>query len=512
MYSPDTTKYLIHIHIEAEGVVEKPDVVGAVFGQTEGLLGEDMDLRDLQRSGRVGRIDVQITSKHGKTTGELYVASSLDRAETAILAASLETIERVGPCVSIIKVQGIEDLRAIKRRQIVDRAKELLLESFDDVGISTNDILAEVRESIRVEKVSSIGEERLPAGPNVMDSDAIIIVEGRADVLNLLKCGIKNTVAVEGTKVPQTVVELSIKKNTTVFVDGDRGGDLILRELLQVAEIDFVAFSPRGRSVEDMSRKEIVKSLRNKIPADTLRAQITRDEPIADLVPDLVSMHDVTADLAMMQAVSEPEVPSAVSVPLSEPVVPVPAVIPEAVPLVPAPVPISEPAPAVPAVPEKTTRSKKTAAVSAEPVVPPQKVAEVPLASVAVITGEPEPASVPAPAPAPASVPKTKQAAPAVPPVLVAEPRTIAEHSDWMRQTGRARVLTADGAIHGDYSLSEMRDILPKLKGDFAGVIIDEVVNQRFVDTAAEKGMKFVVAKNFDGIVRRPVSIRMILL
>ncbi|HNL87406.1 MAG TPA: DNA primase, partial [Methanoregulaceae archaeon] len=67
MYSSDTTKYLIHLHLEAEGVVEKPDVVGAIFGQTEGLLGEDLDLRDLQRTGRVGRIDVQISSKKGET-------------------------------------------------------------------------------------------------------------------------------------------------------------------------------------------------------------------------------------------------------------------------------------------------------------------------------------------------------------------------------------------------------------------------------------------------------------
>ncbi len=504
MYSPDTTKYLIHIHIEAEGVVEKPDVVGAVFGQTEGLLGEDLDLRDLQRSGRVGRIDVQIMSKHGKTSGELYIASSLDRAETAILAASLETIERVGPCVSLIKVQGIEDLRAIKRRQIVDRAKELLLESFDDVGISTNDILAEVRESIRVEKVSSIGEERLPAGPNVLDSDAIIIVEGRADVLNLLKCGIKNTVAVEGTKVPRTVVELSVKKNATVFVDGDRGGDLILRELLQVAEIDFVAFSPRGRSVEDMSRKEIVKSLRNKVPADTLRAQIMRDEPIADLVPELVQVHDAATDLVMMQAVAEADAPEAASVPLPEPVVPVPAVIREETPSVVAPEPEQS-------VPEKITRSKKavTPAVPesvTETAAEPRKEIEVPLAAVATVTGELAVTAMKQEDPVPAvQIPSSQR-------VLVSEPRTVGEHADWMRQTGRARVLTGEGTIYGDYSLSEMRDILPKLKGDFAGVIIDEVINQKFVDTAAEKGMKFIVAKNFDGIVRRPVSIRMILL
>ena len=492
MYSPDTTKYLIHIHIETEGVVEKPDVVGAIFGQTEGLLGEDLDLRDLQRSGRVGRIDVQITSKHGKTSGELYIASSLDRAETAILAASLETIERVGPCVSMIKVQGIEDLRAIKRRQIVDRAKELLLESFDDVGISTNEILAEVRESIRVEKVSSVGEERLPAGPNVLDSDAIIIVEGRADVLNLLKCGIKNTVAVEGTKVPQIVADLSIKKNATVFVDGDRGGDLILRELLQVADIDYVAFSPRGRSVEDMSRKEIVKSLRNKIPADALRAQIMRDGEIAELVQELE--HADTAAEEMPVAETAAAVPVPVPVPLDEPVVPVSAPIPAEV--------LPEPAPAEPV---KVPRTRKTVPVpepeAAEvPAVPEVQKTEVPLAAVATITGLVERAEVKPPAPA----------AEPQPPVLVAEPRTIAEHADWMRQTGRARVLTGEGTIYGDYSLSEMRDILPKLKGDFAGVIIDETINQRFVDTAAEKGMKFIVAKNFEGIVRRPVSIRMI--
>ncbi|MDE2519250.1 MAG: DNA primase DnaG [Methanocorpusculum sp.] len=502
MYSPDTTKYLIHIHIETEGVVEKPDVVGAIFGQTEGLLGEDLDLRDLQRSGRVGRIDVQITSKYGKTSGELYIASSLDRAETAILAASLETIERVGPCVSMIKVQGIEDLRAIKRRQIVGRAKELLLESFDDVGISTNEILAEVRESIRVEKVSSIGEERLPAGPNVLDSDAIIIVEGRADVLNLLKCGIKNTVAVEGTKVPQIVADLSIKKNATVFVDGDRGGDLILRELLQVADIDYVAFSPRGRSVEDMSRKEIVKSLRNKIPADVLRAQLMRDGEIADLVQELEQEHADTTAETMPPA--EITVPISVPVPLDEPAVPVSAVIPEEVPQIsPEPVQVESLSPA------KTVRTRKPAETpvpkqesNTEPPVHEVREGEVPLAAVATITGLVERTAIETPPVAAAE--ETQQ------PVLVAEPRTIAEHADWMRQTGRARVLTGEGTIYGDYSLSEMHDILPKLKGDFAGIIIDETINQQFVDTAAEIGMKFVVAKSFEGIVRRPVSIRMI--
>ncbi|HNB04068.1 MAG TPA: DNA primase DnaG, partial [Methanoregulaceae archaeon] len=189
MYSSDTTKYLIHLHLEAEGVVEKPDVVGAIFGQTEGLLGEDLDLRDLQRTGRVGRIDVQISSKKGETKGEIYIASSLDRAETAILAASLETIDRVGPCVARVNVVTVEDIRVSKRKKIVERAKELLIDSFEEGSIDSTEIIDSVRESLRIEKIGNIGGDQVPAGPNVLESDAIIVVEGRADVINLLRYG-----------------------------------------------------------------------------------------------------------------------------------------------------------------------------------------------------------------------------------------------------------------------------------------------------------------------------------
>ena len=100
MYSSETTKYLIHLTLQIEGVVDKPDVVGAIFGQTEGLLGEDLDLRDLQRTGRVGRIDVQSTTRRGETKFKILISSSLNRAETALLAASLEMIDRVGSCTA----------------------------------------------------------------------------------------------------------------------------------------------------------------------------------------------------------------------------------------------------------------------------------------------------------------------------------------------------------------------------------------------------------------------------
>jgi len=253
--------------------VERPDVVGAIFGQTEGLLGSDLDLRDLQKSGRLGRIDVQITSSGGKSSGTISIPSSFDKVETAILAAALETIDRVGPCIARIAVNRIEDVRASKRRYVIDRAKRILVEMFDENILETEEITEEIKQSVRVEEITHLGKDSLPAGPNVLDSDAILVVEGRADVLNLLKYGIKNAVAVGGTNVPPTIADLCAKKVVTAFTDGDRGGELIIKELLQVADIDFVARAPEGKSVEDMTQKEIVRALRQKIPVEQVLDQ-----------------------------------------------------------------------------------------------------------------------------------------------------------------------------------------------------------------------------------------------
>lgn len=265
-----TTKYVIKSKIEANGVVEKPDVVGAIFGQTEGLLGNDLDLRELQKTGRIGRIEVNVESKAGKSRGFINIPSSLDKVETAILAAALETIDRVGPCEAKIVVENIEDVRVSKRKRVIDRAKNILGTMIEEITPDSLEITDEVKQSVRLREIVKFGKDNLPAGPNVTDSDAIIVVEGRADVLNLLKNGIKNAVAVEGTSIPQTIAELSKQKTVTAFLDGDRGGDLILQELLQVAEVDFVARAPNGKEVEELTKKEIFKGLRNKIPAEQI--------------------------------------------------------------------------------------------------------------------------------------------------------------------------------------------------------------------------------------------------
>ena len=274
-----TSKYTIYAKFEADGTVEKPDVIGAVFGQTEGLLGPDMELRELQKTGRIGRIDVEIKNINGKASGIISVPSSLDSSETALIAACIETIERVGPCNAKIYIDKIEDVRIAKRNYVISRAKDLLGRMFEEGFSDPQQIAEQIKEAVRV---AEIGDYKgLPAGPNLDTYDSIIIVEGRADVLVLLRNGIKNVIAIEGTSVPKPIVDISKQKTATAFLDGDRGGDLILKELLSVAEIDFVARAPRGKEVEELGKKEIFQCLRAKEPTEQTKPGAVKEEQVA---------------------------------------------------------------------------------------------------------------------------------------------------------------------------------------------------------------------------------------
>lgn len=265
----DTIKYNIHANIVIDGVVEKPDVVGAIFGQSEGLLGEDLELRDLQKTGRIGRIEVDIETKVGKSIGKIHVPSSLDMVETSIIAAAVEAVDRVGPCNAKIIVEDIEDARASKRKVVVDRAKELLKKMLDEEIPESEKLSEEVKKAVQLSEISLY--QGLPSGPGIEKADSIILVEGRADVLNLLNAGIKNVVAVGGTNIPKAIIDLVREKTTITFLDGDRGGEIILKELAQVAEVDYVARAPKGKEVEELTKKEIIMALRRKVPLSQVK-------------------------------------------------------------------------------------------------------------------------------------------------------------------------------------------------------------------------------------------------
>ncbi len=262
--SPVSIKYMIHAKFRVEGALEKPDVIGAIFGQTEGLLGSDLEMRELQKEGKIGRIEVELERKDKITTGTIKIPTALDQSETTLIAAAVETIEKIGPCDSQIEIEKIEDVRGNKRDYIIERAKKLMSELKGTTD--SREISKEIKESARTAEVREYGEEKLSHGD--ISGPEIIVVEGRADVLNLMRAGVNNVIAMNGTKLPESIKSLSAEKEITLFVDGDRGGRLIVQNVLDNARIRYVAIAPDGKEVEELTGKEILMCLRKRIPAE----------------------------------------------------------------------------------------------------------------------------------------------------------------------------------------------------------------------------------------------------
>jgi DNA primase len=261
--SPVSIKYMIHANFRVEGALEKPDVIGAIFGQTEGLLGADLEMRELQKEGKIGRIEVELERKDKITTGKIMIPTALDQSETTLIAAAVETIEKIGPCDSQIEVERIEDVRGNKRDYIIERAKKLMGELKGTTD--SREISKEIKDSARTAGVQEYGNEKLSSGD--ISGNELIVVEGRADVLNLMRAGVNNVIAMNGTKLPESIKELSKEKEITLFVDGDRGGKLIAQNVMDNARIKYIAVAPDGKEVEELAGKEILMCLRKKIPA-----------------------------------------------------------------------------------------------------------------------------------------------------------------------------------------------------------------------------------------------------
>ncbi|KKG16112.1 hypothetical protein EO98_08115 [Methanosarcina sp. 2.H.T.1A.6] len=509
MQNTDTTKYIIHSKINADGVIERPDIVGAIFGQTEGLLGADLDLRDLQKTGRIGRIEVMVTAKGGKTKGNIFVPSSLDKVETSILAASLETIDRVGPCSAKIEVFQVEDVRAVKRKKIIERAKLIFTKMFDETVPESQELADEVRQSVRVDELTYYGKSRIPCGPNVLNSDAIIIVEGRADILTLLRYGIKNTICVGGTNIPPEVAELTKKKTVTAFTDGDRGGELIIRELLQVADIDYVARAPDGKGVEDLVQKEIIRSLRRKVPVEQIiekygiQEKETEDsacrlEHISkrkirapEVAPRIaekklhkrVKVHRVSSKTDVYEEESPEEMEVAASEKTSEKVPERPSEKTHAtVERVEARKTVSKPviARAVPVT--RVSRGKASA----------EKVSAEKVSAVKVPGGEAVRVS-----PAPA-----RQA----PTPLSPEAVRFRPHVDALKGTLTARILDSEDRVIEEMAVRDLASRLKTYKDNVKSVIFDGVITQRLVDIASSNAIKNLVGVKIGNLAKVPAD------
>jgi len=290
-------KYHVKLSYEVDGLVERADIIGAIFGQTEGLLGPEMNLNELQRVSKVGRIEVDSKSTANTTSGGVVIPMSTDIDTCALIAAGIESIDKVGPFDCSFKLVGIDDVRAAKKDDIVKRAKEIKQRWATKTVSEGETMLKDVHEG-DTGKLSTYGPSKLTCSSGVFDSTWVILVEGRADVINLLRAGYDNAIAIEGAKIDESIKELCKTKDTIVaFLDGDRAGGFILKELKSVVDLDYELQADSGVEVEELTPQridEILKSIKEEIesggPAQaTLKSE--DDKPIADLAskifPDL---------------------------------------------------------------------------------------------------------------------------------------------------------------------------------------------------------------------------------
>lgn len=467
----DTVKYIIYADVEVDGMVDKPDVVGAVFGQTEGLLGEDLDLRDLQKNGRIGRIEVDMRSRGGRTQGQVKIPSSLDMVETCIIAAAVETVERVGPCEARIKIAKVEDTRSIKREKLVERSKAILRNLVHTEIPESQEITDMVREEVKAGEITEWGPDRLASGPKIERNESIIVVEGRADVVNLLKKDLPNVIAVGGAKVPHSLLRLSREREVTMFLDGDRGGDIILRELVNGGvDIDFVARAPTGKEVEELTRKEVMKCLKNKIPFEQEK-EATR-AVVRDKITPYQSQEDrrkIAARKAELEAQYARERSS----------------------------------PTIRGMVKEAFQERAEPPSAGEPVqgkLVPGKIVGI---------GKGQPAKQEA-----AKIKEEVKAAPEPPaeqkpPGKVVTREDLVEELKELKGTMRAKFYAEDYTLIKELPVREVIKSMDEAQGIYA-IVFDGIITQRLVDLAQSKGAKILVGDRLGNVNKKPEKIELI--
>jgi len=384
----------------------------------------------LQKGGKIGRIEIDASQSGSKTYGKLYLPASLDRIDTCILGAAIESVDRVGPFDAQFQVEQIEDTRSEKRKKILDRAKELLRKLLSTELPDSKELAELVESEVKANEISSYGPERLPAGPGIADSNEVIIVEGRADVINLLKSDITNVVAVGGatSTIPKSIIDLSKEKEVTVFVDGDRGGDLIIRALANAIDIDYVARAPEGKEVEELTRKEIIKALRSKVPLDQYFSVLKQKEN-----QQYNNNHFQRREAAYNHQQ-----------------------------------------------PEKTVPAPK-------PVQSPQPPSEKGFEPTEVMEPEPED-SLPEISSAPAPSDSGRPTKPVLESMLLSE---LANSLEELSGTLRSRLYGVDGSIIKEVPIRELLTELQNTPSVY-GIVLDGVVTQRLVELALQKGVKAI--------------------
>ncbi|MDH5658087.1 MAG: toprim domain-containing protein, partial [Nitrosopumilus sp.] len=222
------------------------------------------------------------------------IPMSTDIDTCALIAAGIESIDKVGPFDCKFKLEAIDDVRAAKKEDIVRRAKEIKQKWATKTVSEGESMLNDVHQG-DAGKLATYGPSKLTCSSGVFTSNWVILVEGRADVINLLRAGYDNALAIEGAKIDESIKELCNSKDTVVaFIDGDRAGGFILKELKSIVTLDYELRADKDVEVEELTPQRIDEILRPvadeiKHGKSTPALKNEDDKPIAEMAAKIFS-------------------------------------------------------------------------------------------------------------------------------------------------------------------------------------------------------------------------------
>lgn len=89
-------------------------------------------------------------------------------------------------------------------------------------------------------------------------------------------------------------------------------------------------------------------------------------------------------------------------------------------------------------------------------------------------------------------------------------PTTIRDHMDDVKGRNLGRFLARDLAVIREIQSDEVEKAVETLDVPATGLVVDRTVDQKLLDRLVWKGLEYVAAKDFKGIIKRPLSIRLV--
>jgi DNA primase len=240
------------------GIVNRNDILGTLYKKTN-TLGSEYGLSSLNQRKKLGLISINLfnDTKSNETTGQIKVPMKADEKTACLICAIIQTIDKVGSYKAIFRFRDFQQESTNLVVKIVKRAKNIYQTKLLKYKQGISEIIQSLFSNLMKIQIKEI-HPGIWIGPKYIESQEIYLLEGRADIVNLSKSGIYNTISVNGLDTPKQIQNYILNKTLTCMFDKDRGGETILYNLSSKYKIDFYIDLPDNSKVQELAKSQVL--------------------------------------------------------------------------------------------------------------------------------------------------------------------------------------------------------------------------------------------------------------